>query len=393
MNPSSKVAKRLASFPFLSGSAAGFFLILILSVLTADGCSREEVTASADPLPVRVTTAAPISAVSGLRFAASIEPVSTVALAFKSGGYVERILQVNGPDGKFRNVEEGDWIARDTVLAVVRQNEYRNSVEQATQALARIQAELDDASLNFGRAAALYVAKSLTKRDYDAAKARFDSATAAVREAQAGLANAKISLDDCLVKAPMDAWLLKRTVDVGSLVGPTTIGFALADTHLVKAIFGVPDTSLDSVRAGSSQIVTTDAAPGEFHGRITAVSQSADSSSRVYSVEVTLPNPGNQLRAGMIASLVLEDRRQGSHVNPALGIPIGALVRAPHGDGYAVFVASGTESEVPAELRLVDVGQMYGNQIAVTKGLHSGDRVITTGLTMVRDGQPIQVVP
>ena len=155
-----------------------------------------------------------------------------------------------------------------------------------------------------------------------------------MREAQAGLANTKISLEDCRVKAPMDAWLLKRTVDVGSLVGPSTIGFTLADTHRVKAIFGVPDTSLDRVRPGSPQIVTTDAIPGEFHGRITAVSQSADPSSRIYSVEVTLPNAGNRLRAGMIASLVLEDRRQGPRVVPMQGIPIGALVRAPEGEGY-----------------------------------------------------------
>ena len=60
------------------------------------------------------------------------------------------------------------------MLATVRQDEYLNSLEQARQVLARGQAELDDAKLNFDRAAALYATQSLTKTDYDAAKARFD---------------------------------------------------------------------------------------------------------------------------------------------------------------------------------------------------------------------------
>jgi len=375
------------------GSGAALFPSLMLA-LTVTACNHDGVTASTEALPVRVITVGPMSALGGLRFAASIVPESEVALSFRSPGYVERILQVRGPDGRLRNVEEGDWIRKGTVLATVRQDEYRNAVEQGRQRLARAQAELDDSKLNFDRAAALYAAESLTKTDYDAAKARFDSATATVQEGRAGLANAQISLDDCLVKAPMDAWLLKRTVDVGSLVGPSTVGFTLANTRLVKAILGVPDTSLDRVRPGSFQVVTTDAVPGQFKGRITAVSASADPSSRVYSVEVTIPNPRNRLRAGMIASLVLEDKRDGPDANPFPGIPIGALVRPAGSDrGYAVFVVSGVEARSTARLRPVEVGQMYGNQIAVTKGLRIGDRVITTGLTMVQDGRAVQVMP
>jgi len=162
----------------------------------------------------------------------------------------------------------------------------------------------------------------------------------------------------------------------------------------VKVIFGVPDTSLDRVRPGSAQVITSDAVPGQFRGRISAVSASADSSSRVYSVEVTVPNPENRLRAGMIASLLLEDERKGTRANPAFGIPIGALVRSPGSStAYAVFVVSGTDTNVSAQLRPVEIGQMYGNQIAVTKGLVLGERVITTGLTMVRDGRAVRVVP
>ena len=77
--------------------------------------------------------------------------------------------------------------------------------------------------------------------------------------ANASIAEAQIALNYCQLKAPFDAWVLKRNVDVGTLVGPATNGFTLADTHSVKAVFGVPDTAIDRVKLGSPQTVTTEA--------------------------------------------------------------------------------------------------------------------------------------
>ena len=102
-----------------------------------------------------------------------------------------------------------------------------------------------------------------------------------------------------------DGWVLKRNVDVGTLVGPATNGFTLADTRSVKAVFGVPDTAMANVRLGSAQSVTTEALPGVFQGHITSISAAADPKSRVYSVEVRIDNPRNELKAGMIASITL----------------------------------------------------------------------------------------
>ena len=105
------------------------------------------------------------------------------------------------------------------------------------------------------------------------------------------------------------SWVLKRNVDVGTLVGPATNGFTLADTRTVKAVFGVPDTAMANVKLGSPQTVTTEALPGTFSGHITSISAAADPKSRVYSVEVRIDNPQQSLKAGMIASITL-GRRQ-----------------------------------------------------------------------------------
>jgi multidrug efflux system membrane fusion protein len=46
-----------------------------------------------------------------------------------------------------------------------------------------------------------------------------------------------------------------------------------------------------------------------------------------------------------------------------------------------------------AQLRDVKLGQAYGNTVAVTEGLRQGERVITTGGTMVNDGDQVKVIP
>ena len=111
---------------------------------------------------------------------------------------------------------------------------------------------------------------------------------------------AQTALDDSSLRAPFDGWIIKRSVDIGALVGPSVTGFTIADTHFVKAVFGVPDTAMARVKLGQRQTVTTDVFPDAFAGRITAISPAADPNSCVYSVEVTLPNPRNQLKSGMI---------------------------------------------------------------------------------------------
>src|SRR5262249_14922369 len=140
-----------------------------------------------------------------------------------------------------------------------------------------------------------------TKPDFDSAKAQLESASAALNSAKANLAEAQTALDDASLRAPFDGWIVKRSVDVGALVGPSVAGFTIADTHLVRAVFGVPDTAMPRVNRGQRQAITTDFFPQPFAGQITAFPPTADPKSRVYSVEVTLPNPRNQLKSGMIA--------------------------------------------------------------------------------------------
>jgi RND family efflux transporter MFP subunit len=325
------------------------------------------------------------------KYSASIVPYTQVDMAFQSSGYVDHIRQVSSASGGMRNIDQGDWVKKGTVLAVVRQQSYTDKLEQAKAQLARAQAEHQKAKLSFDRVSSLYSTQSATKPDLDSAHAQLDSTAASVSGAAAQISEAQIALNDCSLQAPFDGWVMKRTVDVGSFVGPATNGFTIANTRSVKAVFGVPDTSIDRVRTGQRLTIFTDAFPQPFAGQVTVISASADPKNRVFSVEVTIDNPRDQLKSGMIASLALNGERLTQSL-PA--VPLSAIVRDPrNANGFAVMIAEGDGEIESARLRTVELGDVYGNMVAMNKGLQSGERVITTGVNLIRDGDPVRVIP
>ena len=259
---------------------------------------KQQNSAETLPLPVHTALVQPVAVGNGAKYSASIVPYAQVNLAFQSGGYVDSIRQVKSPSGGMRNIDQGDWVQKGTVLAVVRQQDYLDKVQQAKAQLSRAQAEYEKAKLSFDRVSALYASQSATKPDYDSAQAQLASTTASVTGAQAELNQANVALAYCSLQAPFNGWIVNRNVDLGTLVGPATNGFTLADTQSVKAVFGVPDISISRVRLGQHLSITTDAFPTPFAGRVSAISPAADPKSRVFSVEVTIPNPVRPVEVG-----------------------------------------------------------------------------------------------
>jgi multidrug efflux system membrane fusion protein len=190
----------------------------------------------------------------------------------------------------------------------------------------------------------------------------------------------------------MHAVVIKRNVEVGTLAAPGTVAFSIADTQSVKVVFGVADTELESLRLGTRQTVTTEAFRGrEFEGRITRIAPVADPKSRVFEVEITIANPDQELKPGMIASLKLNDKGTSA---PVAVLPLNAVVRSPgHPGRFAVFVVDGKTGAPTARLREVELGEFLGNQIPIRAGLADGDRVIVQGASLLSDGEPVTVIP
>jgi RND family efflux transporter MFP subunit len=377
-----------------SKSRHGNFILALLgcsiaALLTASGC--READSSEKPLtPVRVGVVESIPASGANTYSANIQPYQQVDLAFKSNGYLASIRQVKDPNGKMRNIDQGDWVTRGTVLATVSQDDYKDKLQQATAQLARAQANYDRAKLSFDRMAVLYKNGAATVSDYDNANAQMLDTKAAIDSAKASIGEAQTALAYCELRVPFDGWIVKRNVDEGQLVGPATNGFTISDVRSVKAVFGVPDTAMEHIRLGSPEIVTTDAVQGDFAGHVTSISPSADPKSRVYSVEVSIPNGDNRLKAGMIASITI---RSGDEKKQVDVVSLAAVVRSlKRPNGFAVFVPDGDGDRVRVHTQEVELGGTYGNTIAVEQGLKPGDRVVTYGATIIKDGETVRVI-
>ena len=328
------------------------------------------------PLPVTVVEVGGSSGDrGGTRYSGAIEADESVDMAFRVSGIVDAITQVGGADGRLRALQDGDPVRKGQLLARLRQIEFRDQVADADAALRQAQADYE-------RVAQLYENRSTSKAEYDAAYARYTAS-------QARRSQAAVSLGDATLRAPIDGIILRRSVEVGSLAGPSAPAFTIANTRVVKVVFGVPDVVVARLRPGERLPIQADALPGVvLEGRITRISPSADASSRVFEVEAALPNPQGRLKVGMLATLGLRNET----ADPAPLVPLAAIVR-PAGDttAYAAYVVPAS-SPATARLRRVRLGGVSGNLIAVREGLQAGERVVVRGATIVTDGQAVRII-
>jgi RND family efflux transporter MFP subunit len=167
--------------------------------------------------------------------------------------------------------------------------------------------------------------------------------------------------------------------------------FILADTSTVKVVFGVPDNVQRSLTLGQQVTVTTDAAADRtFSGAITKIAAQADAKTRIFDVEATLDNSEGILKVGMVSNIQIGRAVEAT----AILVPLSAIVRLPGDEqAFAVYVLAGSGVDTFARVRVVEIGNLVGNRVSVTKGVASGERVVVQGATLLRDNDRVNVVP
>jgi RND family efflux transporter MFP subunit len=386
------------------------YIVMVASFLVLAAC-HEQAPPEKTVTPVKVATVDMYQPKSGARYSASILPGRQVNLAFRVSGFVTGIHRTGG-----RGLEPGDIVPGGTVLARLRAEDYQNSSAQAQSQLdasretqknaaaqlAQARASHIKAEADFVRARTLFDSQSLTRPEFDsaraqldvasaqveAARAQLDGAAAQIRNAEASMATARLAQSDTALTAPFTATVMQRNVEVGMLAGPSLMAYSLADIDTVKAAFGVPDTVVVQLRPGRTISISVEALPGhEFRGTVSSIASVADSETRLFQVEVTIANRGLLLKPGMIASLVLTDARP-APVVPV--VPLAAIVRdRTNPADFSVMVVEGNV----AKARRVALGSTFGDLLAVTSGLKAGEMVIRAGGTMVNDGETVEVIP
>ena len=396
------------------------FAIAIAAIETWGCVGRADSDADArEPKAVRLVAVEASTGVESTAYSAIIAPNAQVDLAFRVSGYVVEVRQTKGADGRTRALEPGAPLTKGLVLARIRTMDYqavvdkalgsRNesdaSVTAAEAQLAEAQAAFTQSEADFARIATLWQEESVTGPAYDGSKARLDGARAKVDAATAGVAAAKqraaataaqldearIALSDTELHAPFDGVLVERHVEIGSLVSPGVPAFTVADLHLVKAHFSVPDSALDMFTAGQWLALSVDAYAAEpFQGHVLSVAPAADAKSRSFEITVAIDNPTMRLRSGMIASIRARRETAGG---PPVRIPIDALVHDPTRDQYVVYTVEPKDGGVAAVKALsVRPGALVGNQVSILEGLTAGQRIVASGANLLRPGDVVKEI-
>jgi RND family efflux transporter MFP subunit len=364
-------------------------LLVLLSVAAVlGGCDHEQIP-SQSPKAVRLATvSAPQMSGDTLRYSASILPFAQVDLMFRSSGYVTNVRQVRGADGRTRDIGTGDYVEEGSTLAHIRREDLQNQVAQAQAQLDQAVAQHTKADQDFQRAKALYSTQSLTKPDYDQSQEAFHTTQAAMDNAKAALLQTQLLLGDADLKAPFSGYILSRNIERGSLVSPATSAFTIADIGRVKVTFGAPDYVLGRIRLGQELTIQTENDATPLKARVTSISPSADPQNRIFAVEVTVSNRDRHLRPGMIATITL-----GEVPHSSISIPLNAIVPFPaEPEHFAVMVAQEHAGKLVANLRKVQLGATHDNSVAVD-GVQPGERIVSVGAQLLKDGDPIQVIP
>jgi multidrug efflux system membrane fusion protein len=391
-----------------------FAICLAAAALT--GCEKQKPMEK--PLTaVRTVAAESVAIANDVRYSAVVEPDTQVDLAFRVAGYVAQIGVVRDATGQIRELQEGDFVRAGTVLARLRPSEYQTKVSyaqavaaDAAASLSALKAQLSEAEASlaqtardFDRAKALFAEKALTKADFDAAEARNNTAfarrdamsaqiasqQARIEGAAAQHREAAISLSDTAITAPFPGVVIAKKIARGSLVAAGTAAFVIADTRVARVSFGVPDLALRSFKPGDALTVSAEALPGsDFQGHVTSIAPAADPASRVFAVEIAIPNASQALKVGMVATVVVPGVKE---TTPAPSVPLAAVVKAQA--GYGVYTVENRDGSDRVRLQPVSLGPVRGSAVVITAGLNQGQRVVATAGLQLVDGERVRQIP
>ena len=197
-------------------------LIAIVPSLFLAACHHQEAKLEKPITPVRVSAVDTYEPKSGGRYSASIQPGRQVSLAFRVPGFITSLHMVGG-----RPLEPGDMVAEGTILAQLRQEDYKNSTAQAqsqvdsareslksaSAQLAQAQAARTKAEADFARAKTLIESQSLTQPPICHDAARFGLSTSARSINAAPSSNSPIT---CARANP--AWLSEKASSLPSRI-------------------------------------------------------------------------------------------------------------------------------------------------------------------------------
>jgi membrane fusion protein (multidrug efflux system) len=232
------------------------------------------------------------------------------------------------------------------------------------------------------RSAKMLAEQIVSQADYDAAVSDHEQAAAQTNGIRAAIAKKA-------VRAPFGGRLGIRLVNLGQILRDGDPIVTLQTLDPIYVNFTLPQQQLAHLHPGLPVRVTSDSLPGAtLAGRITTVSPLVDAETRNIQLQATIANRSEQLRPGMFVnvSVGLPARQK------VLAIPATAVLYAPYGDSVFVVAADNAgKGGLALRQQFLRLGERRGDFVAVEGGLKAGERIVSTGVFKLRNGQAVVV--
>lgn len=317
-------------------------------------------------------------------YSASIKGRQDIDILPQVGGFLTKVC-----------VTEGQRVHKGQLLFVIDQVAYKAQLETAEANVAAAQAALATAELTYSSKKELFKEKVISEFELKTAENALLSARAQLAQAQAQKVNARNSLSYTEVKSPSDGVVGTLPYKIGALVSPemprplTTISdnsvmyvyFSLTENQLLGLMrqYGSKEKAIADMPAIKLQL--NDHELYGHEGRVESISGVVDSKTGTASIRAAFPNPENLLFSGTSGSVIIPQQKSN-----AIVIPRNTTFEIQD-KIYVYKVTDGNAVATPVSVTRLDDGNSY----IVNEGLASGDVIVSEGVGLIREGQPIKV--
>ncbi len=292
------------------------------------------------------------------------------------------------------NVDVGQLVARGTLIATIEDDEIRQQIERskasiavADASIAQREAELSNAKVELDRRKQLVKDGVLSQQELDGlemrhrvAASQLELARAQRRQTEAEQRELNIRQSQTRVFSPIAGIVARRQLDLGAMAGANTPIVTIVSVSPMVILANAAEQDISRIKKGAQVNVTIDSLPGQkFNGRVMRISPLLDPQTRNGQVEIEIPNTGGLLKGEMFARVELN---LGSERETLL-LPRDALVY--RGEKPGVFTIEADK----AKFLEVETGLAQEDKVEVLGGLKLGDKVITQGVNLVKDGDRV----
>jgi RND family efflux transporter MFP subunit len=357
-------------------------LVVVASVVSwvvLDHRSGHAQAAPAGPPQVTVAQALerPVSA--SAEFTGRLEPVDSVDVRPRVGGYIDAV-----------GFDEGALVHKGDVLFKIDPRPYQAEVDRLVARRDQARAALKLARDNAGRAQRLLAKHAIAKAEADRQATAQRSAQAALSAADAELSAARLNLGFTTVRAPIDGRVSNAHVTPGNLVTSSDVLTSIVSVNPVYAYFNVDEHTwlkLDHLRAAARdegrepriavEMGLSDEQGYPHEGRLDFVDNQLHTDSGTMRLRAVFDNADGLFTPGLYA-----------HVRVQMGQPEPRILiddRAVGTDlaNQFVYVVDG---EQKVQYRKVSTGPLFHGLRVIDSGLKPGARVVVNGLQRVRPG-------